>query len=138
MLSWVRREWGFVAALLAFVGFWLLVLDGALASFAPQIQNAAQNTAAEGNQSHPLADAWDWLTKDSVSFFTAIIAAFTGLLGVVAVKADKTARRQIGLVEKQQELQTRQHFLTHRPHLEVRNIRLRKDGIESLSKLISR
>lgn len=47
---------------------------------------------------------------------TVAVALFTVILARVGQQTEKTARRQI-------DLQNTQHFLTHRPHLVVRNIR---------------
>jgi len=61
---------------------------------------------------------FNWIGRGEhlTAISTAIIAAFTIILAYIASRSDKTIQRQI-------ELQTRQHFLTHRPHLVVRNVR---------------
>jgi hypothetical protein len=88
---------------------------------------------------------WDWIAKDSISFFTAVLAVFTGALVVVAVieigylkKADKVSREladiasrqmliqgsQTDILEKQKEISRIQYFATHRPVLVARYSRL--------------
>jgi hypothetical protein len=46
----------------------------------------------EAAQNNPLQLFWDWTTKDAVSFYTFVLAIFTGILGITAIKQIKAAR----------------------------------------------
>jgi len=138
MLNWLRKEWLFVAALVVAGCFWVLALNGTLASFLPRIEGSIDHASNEGNQGHPLSDFWDWLTKDSISFFTAVLAVFTGALVVIALRADKTSKRlariskrqlkiqaaQTDLMEKQKEIARQEFLATHRPKLRIRLLKV--------------
>jgi hypothetical protein len=84
--------------LLAAIGIAILVLIGTFAAYSGnQSREAASFTQADYNQAtenkpnyhanqySPLSDWWNWITKDSVSFFTFVLAIFTGILAVVSI-----------------------------------------------------
>ncbi len=65
----------------------------------PEQHQPAKGTQQNTDQHGYLADFWDWLTHDAVSFFTFVLAVFTGLLLLVAyfqfrvlIRSDETAR----------------------------------------------
>jgi hypothetical protein len=65
----------------------------------PERRTRTEHTYYEAKHDNILSDAWNWTTQDPVSFYTFILAIFTGVLGVTAFvqirylrKADETAR----------------------------------------------
>jgi hypothetical protein len=91
MLKWLRKEWLLVTAILGFCLFWTLVFSGKIPSAAPY-QGSPCDAAHKCNQYGPLTLFWNWIFHDAISFFTAVLAVFTGGLVGVSLRADKTAR----------------------------------------------
>jgi hypothetical protein len=65
----------------------------------PQYDSSTENAARKPSENNPLKLFWDWTTHDAVSFYTFVLAIFTGVVGVVAIvqigfliRADKTTR----------------------------------------------
>lgn len=74
-----------------------------------QPANQQPNTEQQGNA--PLSDLWDWLAKDSISFFTGVLAVLTGVVVFYNGRQIKLARDEFNA--------------THRPKLDIRLIRFR-------------
>ena len=51
----------------------------------PEHKEGAAQTAKESSNNDPFELFWNWTTKDSVSFYTFILAIFTGILGATAI-----------------------------------------------------
>jgi hypothetical protein len=67
---------------------------------APTPQARAEHAQYEAKHDNIFSDAWNWTTQDPVSFYTSVLAIFTGALVFVAgiqirylIRADITARR---------------------------------------------
>jgi hypothetical protein len=66
---------------------------------APTKRQTAKQTDEKAAHYNPFYEFWQWTTHDAVSFYTFVLAIFTGVLGSVAIvqiryliRADKTAR----------------------------------------------
>jgi hypothetical protein len=51
----------------------------------PEHKEGAAQTTKESSNNDPFKLFWSWTTKDSVSFYTFILAIFTGILGATAI-----------------------------------------------------
>jgi hypothetical protein len=65
----------------------------------PEKHEHTQKSDQKPASNNPLKNFWNWTTADAVSFYTFVLAIFTGVLSVIAivqirylVRADKTAR----------------------------------------------
>jgi hypothetical protein len=65
----------------------------------PQNQTHSEHPEYKAKHDNIFADAWNWTTQDPVSFYTSLLAIFTGALVIVSViqiryliRADETAR----------------------------------------------
>jgi hypothetical protein len=152
MLKWLRRERLFIGATLLFFAFWYLALSGRLPSPPPN-HSSPCDAAHKCQQDSPLADLGDWLFKDATSFFTCVLAFFTGALVWVSFKADKTARlvarsairqsvitrrqtKLIGLqadiLAAQKDMQRQEFLITYRPRIRFRTVSFLPNAGESL------
>jgi hypothetical protein len=66
----------------------------------PTIQHRTEHPKYEAKHDNIFSDFWNWTTNDPISFYTSLLAVFTGALVVVArvqirylIRADITARR---------------------------------------------
>ena len=142
-----------LAALLALGGWsaWQLSTEP---SAQPRYQAHAGSTNQKAAEYYPLnrlsewlTQLWDWSTHDAITFYTLVLAIFTGSLAIVAIfqihylrRADETARTsadaaraaadaaveqsklaglQLDLVEKQHGVARHQFFSANRPRLIV-------------------
>jgi hypothetical protein len=102
------RDWLFVAALAMFLGFWIAALTGGIPSPPPsqkQSQTASDNST---DQNGPLTDFWNWITKDSIGFFTFVLAI--------------VASSQGALIWRQGNLARKEFIATHRPRIFVQSV----------------
>jgi hypothetical protein len=76
MLKLAPQDRPLFVALMA-VALTLLLMWGTSAS--PQRQPAKDHAHQNQQGDTPLGDFWNWITKDSISFFTAVLALFTGV-----------------------------------------------------------
>ncbi len=82
----------------------------------------------ENQQISPLHIFWDWITKDSISFFTVLLVLVSGWQGVLILRAERstqralrTAREQVEVTRLIGEAQTRAYIGAH--NIEVTDFR---------------
>jgi hypothetical protein len=66
----------------------------------PTTKPGAEHSQYQSKHDNIFADAWNWTTQDPVSFYTSVLALFTGALVIVSaiqirflIRAEITARR---------------------------------------------
>lgn len=104
-------EWRYWPAV-ALAALILLAGYGATLS-APPTNPSYTKTNAVAHQDNPLSDFWNWITKDSISFFTFTLAIVSGGQGL--------------LIWQQMRLGRQEFVATHRPRLRVRS--MQTDGL---------
>lgn len=116
------------------------------------IPQSSASSASQKTEYHgPLSNFWDWVTKDSISFFTFVLAIATAALVYTSIRqigflkrAEATSEKlaevserqmlitghQTDILEKQKEIMRQEFLVTHRPTLEVRFVHQVSEGIE--------
>jgi hypothetical protein len=68
----------------------------------PQERTHSEQPKYEAKHDNIFSDGWNWTTQDAVSFYTSVLALFTGLLAIVSsvqirflIRADQLARRAL-------------------------------------------
>jgi hypothetical protein len=98
MLNKLRAIWlaAFVCLVFGFVG---AARYSSQHSTKPIHNQRADKSPNQRTYYNPFTAFWDWTTHDAVSFYTSVLAIFTGVLGATAIvqirylrRADETAR----------------------------------------------
>jgi hypothetical protein len=132
MLKWPERIlWAVGGAVLAAFLVLIFIEAGRSSSGPPVLDKQSESDASTnyGSQSpsQPHETFRERLTNDPTAASTVALAAFTFVLAWVAIIQLNFLARADDSANRQSKLANMQHFLTHRPHLEVRNIRPRGD-----------
>jgi hypothetical protein len=111
MLNWVRKEWLFVAALIAASGFWILALTGNFSLLMPPPEIRAISERAE----KPNKEIAKVGPDERIADYTLGLEIFTGVLAASALinigvlyRTDRTARFGTKLLARQTRIAQRQ------------------------------
>lgn len=85
----------------------------------PEERESPEYPDQKPTSNNPLKIFWNWTTNDAVSFYTFVLAIFTGILGTVAIV-------QIRYLRRADDATQRTLVLTQRPKLRIRNIVIRQ------------
>ncbi len=94
----------------------------------PEHQARTERAYYESKHDNILSDAWNWTTQDPVSFYTFVLAIFTGAIGAIAIiqirylrKADETARIAAGAAKESADVARQSLVDTQRAFVRVAN-----------------
>jgi hypothetical protein len=98
MLNYARKAWPFALLLCLLYFYSNEIWRSSKDTHTPENKTRTEHPKYESKHDNILADAWNWTTQEPVSFYTFVLAIFTGVLGVTAIvqirylrRADETA-----------------------------------------------
>jgi hypothetical protein len=100
MLDRIKRAAPYLAVL-AFLAFFFVgsLFEG---PHTPTHQSSTKHSDKKQTYYNPFSIWWDWTTRDSIGFYTSLLALFTGALVLISfiqirylIKADRLARRSL-------------------------------------------